>query len=146
MKRLIATVGISLALILSLHDADAMWPELSQMELIEQSNLIVTGSLIGRTAVAVQPEGVNLTLGVIKIETVLKGDENQSVTLLILPSRSGLVLAGIIDYKVGQKGLWFLRLRTSQDHGLYLADHPQRFVPMAKAAGRIDALKKILKR
>ena len=73
MKRLIATVGISLALILSLHDADAMWPELSQMELIEQSNLIVTGSLIGRTAVAVQPEGVNLTLGVISIETVLCG-------------------------------------------------------------------------
>ena len=144
MKRLIATVGISLAVILSLHYADAMWPELSQMELIEQSNLIVTGSLIGRTAVAVQPEGVNLTLGVIKIETVLNGDENQTVALLMLPSRSGLVLAGIINYEVGQRGLWFLRLRTPQERGLYLADHPQRFVPMAKAAGQIEALKKIL--
>ena len=73
MKRLIATVGISLALILSFYEAHSMWPELSQTELIEQSNLIVTGSLIGRTAVAIEPEGGNLTLGVIKIETALKG-------------------------------------------------------------------------
>ena len=142
MKRLIATVGITLALILSFHEAHAMWPELSQMELIEQSNLIVTGSLIGRTAVAVQPEGVNLTLGVIKIETVLKGDQNQTVALLMLPSPSGLALASIISYEVGQTGLWFLRLRTPQESGLYLADHPQRFVPMADAAGQIEALKK----
>ncbi len=144
MKRLIATVGISLALILSFYEAHSMWPELSQMELIEQSSLIVTGSLIGRTAVTIEPEGGNLTLGVINIDTVLKGDQNQTVALLMLPSPSGLALASIIDYEVGQSGLWFLKLRTPQESGLYLADHPQRFVPMAEAAGQIEALKKIL--
>ncbi len=142
MQRLIATAGITLVLILSFYKAHSMWPELSQMELTEQSNLIVTGSLIGRTAVAFEPEGANLTLGVIKIDTVLKGDQNQTVALLILPSSSGLVLASIINYEVGQRGLWFLRLRTPQESGLYLADHPQRFVRMAEAAGQIEALKK----
>jgi hypothetical protein len=72
----------------------------------------------------------------------LKGDQNQTVALLMLPSRSGLALSSIISHEVGQRGLWFLRLRTQQESGLYLADNPQRFVPMAEAAGQIEALKK----
>jgi len=142
MKRLIATAGISLVLILSFYEAHSMWPELSQMDLIEQSNLIVTGTFIGRTAVAFEPEGGNLTLGVISIDTVLKGDQNQTVALLMLPSSSGPVIASIVNFEVGQRGLWFLTLRTPQEIGLYFANNPQRFVPMAEAAGQIEALKK----
>ena len=45
-----------------------------------------------------------------------------------------------------RKGLWFLRERkTKGEAGIYLADHPQRFLSAKRAADKIKAFQKILK-
>ncbi len=51
-----------------------------------------------------------------------------------------------ITYKIGQKGLWFLRLLAPKSAAIYAADHPQRFVPFANAGPSIEAVRKFLDR
>jgi len=46
---------------------------------------------------------------------------------LLIPSRSrGLASSDAVFYKVGQRGIWFLRRDPASKDDLYLADHPHR--------------------
>lgn len=51
-----------------------------------------------------------------------------------------------LSWAPGDRGLWLLRVRPGAETGLYLADHPQRFVPAATGAARIETLRKALTR
>ena len=101
----------------------------SDADLIERSEVVVVAEFIGHTQVTLAP-GRNATYGVLKIQEVLKGPVPASRNVLLLEQgTNGLISSSDITYRIGQSGLWFLRVRNSGDVGPYLADHPQRFVP-----------------
>lgn len=131
--------------LLSVSDwVHASWARMTDAELIAQSDVIVVGELVGETRVKLQSERETLRLGVISVQEVLKGDPNQNIVLLVLPSQEGLRLSAEILYHKGQRGLWFLRLRSAKEVGLYVADHPQRFLSPTSEAQRIEAFRDAL--
>ena len=126
--------------------AEAMFVQLSEEELIEQSEFIVVGELIGRATVNLEPSRAPLVLGVIRVEEALKGEPGVTLLLLALPGRGLPGLSTDLQYPDGQRGLWFLRLRNPGEQGIYAADHPQRFLPIGEAGEQIEALKRRLER
>lgn len=122
-----------------LERASAMWVALSDAELIAQSDAIVLGALTGSEPVAGQ------VLGRIEVRAVLKGAAAARVVHLAM-APAGVARSGSdIRYQAGQDGLWFLRLRNPAEPGIYLADHPQRFVPAARAQAQADAVRQALR-
>ena len=119
-----------------------MFVRLSDAELIEQSELIVVGELIGRTSISVVQGDGTQTLGVIRIDETLKGEQGETIAFLGLPGGKFLS-SSELSYNDGQRGLWYLRLRNADEHGIYVADHPQRFVPMDQAGGNIETLRSL---
>lgn len=120
-----------------------MWAKLSTTELIEKSDLIVTAELVDQKQITTNQ--ARLVVGLLEVKEVLKGDKSQTVVLLALPSPEGPLSSTDIFYKKGQAGLWFLRKGTTHEEGvIYLADHPQRFLPAENAADQIEAIRKIL--
>lgn len=139
-------LGVAVAFVLVSQGGYAMWAELSRKQLVEQSDIIATGRLVAAVPFTLAAENVSVTLGVIALETVLKGEPGTMAALLLVPTpRPGIHSSDEIAYRVGQEGLWFLRLRAIGDKGIYLADHPQRFVPSARAGPIVEALKRQLR-
>ena len=135
---------IALGFIISLQSANAMWVKLSDTELVEKSEVIITAELIGQTQVDINQ--AKFVVGVLKVEEVLKGDKDLAVILLALPSAESPRSSTDIFYKDGQKGLWLLRERKVKgESGIYLADHPQRFVSEKHAVAQIELIRNILK-
>ncbi len=134
---------IALGFIISLQSANAMWVKLSDTELVEKSDVIITAELIGQTQVDINQ--AKFVVGVLKVEEVLKGDKYQTIILLALPSAESPRSSTDIFYKDGQKGLWFLREKVERESGIYLADHPQRFVSEKHADAQIEIIRNILK-
>lgn len=118
----------------------AMWSQLTGEELFERSDLIVTGTLVGKTRF--RSGTTELTVGVIKVQETFKGVPAE-VALLILPTAGQPVASDALPRATGDRGLWYLRLRNPAETGLYVADHPQRFVPAAEAEGAIRELRKL---
>jgi len=115
----------------------AMWAKYSDDELIRQSDLIVTGTLSGERRIEI--EARQIRVGVIKVDRVFKGHSAAEV-LLALPPADRPISSTDLVYRIGQSGLWYLRAQAGHA-GVYLADHPQRFVPMAGAGSQIEALR-----
>jgi hypothetical protein len=124
---------------MTIGSAGAMFVGLSDSELVEQSDLIVVGELIGRARIGA-PGGRVMLLGVIKVDETLKGDRDLTVVFIALPDRR-LMSSSDVPYSDGQRGLWYLYLRDVEEEGIFLADHPQRFMPIDEAAERIAALR-----
>lgn len=120
--------------------AHAMWAALDDTALLQGSDLIVLGEWQGQTAVAA-PDLASGDIGVIGVSEVLKG-KAQDVVLVALPAAAGPRSSSDPAFRRGERGLWLLRLRPGSQ-GVYLADHPQRFVPLRQAA-RIRALRQQL--
>jgi hypothetical protein len=116
-----------------------MWERMSDAQLIERSDLVVTGTLIGHSAVRTSAE--DLLLGVVQIDKVYKGAA-ETVALIVLPRPDRPISSSDVRFQIGQSGLWFLRLRKADERGIYLADHPQRFTASAQATTQIEALNK----
>jgi hypothetical protein len=124
--------------------AAAMFTKLSDEELIAKSALIVVGELIGRASIGAA-ENAQM-LGVIRVEETLKGEKGVTIAFLALPGTKLIQRSDDLTYRVGQFGLWYLRLQNENEPGVYVADHPQRFVPMDKAGEQIEFLRKHLAR
>lgn len=134
-----APVVIGAALLLQSAVAIAMWEKLTDAELVARSELIVRGELIGTTRFSPAAGQPALWLGVIRVDEMLKSSAGANVVLLSLPSPERPVSSSDTTYRKGQQGLWFLRPRPPEGSGVYLADHPQRFVP-ARESQRIREL------
>ena len=106
-------------------DAQAFWQQMSAKELYEQSELIVIAELIGHTNIKLSPDNTPLRLGILRVEDTLKSESHHAFLLLVLPSPLEPRVSTDIFHQMGQRGLWYLRVH---DSGLYMADHPQRFV------------------
>ncbi len=144
MRTFIKNIFLIFSLILLPITSYGSWAKLSDIELVNQSDVIVNAELIGQTQFTINQ--FKYVIGALKVEEVLKGDKNQAVILLALPRTKGPRISTDILYRKGQKGLWFLRERKAKgETGIYLADHPQRFLSIEHAGDQIKAIQKILK-
>ncbi len=138
------TLFLSAVLTIISMEAVGMFARYSETELIKSSDLIVVGTLIGRTTLQLGTDTGQLSVGVIVIEDQLKGAQDESIALLLLPSENKALVSETIAYKIGQQGLWFLRPRDPVARGLYVADHPQRFEPMEGIVERVADMKSLV--
>ena len=137
---------LSLVIAFGTETTNAMWARMTDAELIRQSDLIVVGEWIGTAQIEISARQVKIHAGVIAVKEVLKGDPRQTAALVAVPGADQPISSSDIVYRRGQRGLWLLRLRSADEVGIYLADHPQRFLPEDKAAPQIENLRKLLKR
>lgn len=117
----------------------AMWASLSDDELIRKSDLIVLGEWLGHSILNTGHSS-DLTVGVIAISEVLKGPSTSTVALVSIPAATAPRSSSDLVYRQGDRGLWLLRLRPNST-GIYLADHPQRFVATLGGEARIKQLR-----
>lgn len=122
----------------------SMWEELSQDKLVTTSDLIIVGEIIGKADVSFSMEQPPVRLGVLRVDEVLKDGKEHGVVLLALPSASRS--STDLTYKQGDRGLWFLRTGPPGTAGLYVADHPQRFMSAERAGEEIELLRERLKK
>lgn len=122
-------------------ESSAMWARLTDSELLQQSDAIVIGEIIGQTEIVLANPTARLTLAVIRVDEVLKGDKRATLVLLETPSGAQPRSSSDIRYGKGQNGVWFLRLRSKSESGVYRADHPQRFQSINEAAPLIKVLR-----
>ncbi|MDP3085674.1 MAG: hypothetical protein Q8N44_18560 [Rubrivivax sp.] len=129
---------------LALLPATAMWAGLTDAELLARSDLVVIGEWQGAATLELPPPTGALTLGVIRVNEVIKGDPGLAIALVLQPAAGVPRSSSDLIYRRGDRGLWLLRARPGAA-GQFLVDHPQRFVPVADTA-RIDALRAALAR
>src|SRR5262245_12497229 len=81
---------------------------LSPEDLAQQSELMVVGEFLGRDRVQPAAGAAPIDVGVIRIQSVLKGDRSLTVAFLDLPPLrpGGVVASADIPIKTGQQGLW----------------------------------------
>lgn len=119
-----------------------MWAGLGDEELVRSSDLIVMGEWQGQTTLASSP-GAAQEIGVIVISEVHKGAGNPAFALVALPASKAPRSSNDPDYRRGDRGLWLLRARPDS-RGLYLVDHPQRFVSVVGGESRIRQLRRLI--
>ena len=129
-----------------------MWAQMSDEELLTRSDLIVMGEWVGQSEPLTLGGTVRVELGAIAIAEVLKGPKGVNATsaptvaLVRVAPAAAPASSSDLACRRGQRGLWLLRLDPGGSSGIYLADHPQRFVPADKDAGRIARLRALLGR
>ncbi len=116
------------------------WAYRTPTEIEAASDLIVTGTLTGRTTHKIQGSDNLDTIGTVQIDDVLKGTASaQTVSVRLAPTRpGGLVSSADVQIADGQSGLWYLQ--AAERDGLYSVQRPDQFVPADQAADQIKAL------
>jgi len=104
MKRLAVLVSLTL---LAIATADAMWVKLSNEELVDSSQLIISATLEEKDDIPVQLQGS--LIRVLRIIRVYQGRPGGGQVYLKLPSREKPISSSDLVYPVGQKGIWFLK-------------------------------------
>jgi len=137
-------MAFGLALVVASPGAHAMWAAYTMEELIFSSGLIALGTLTKITDDVRTADGGVRAIGTIEIETLFKGPPGTKSARLDLPRPGAPAKSTDIRYRVGQKGLWYLRQPAAVGDGIYAADHPQRFVPYDRAGPQIEDLRKRL--
>ena len=136
---------VVLAVTLPGAGVSALWDRLSQAELIGRSNLIAVGELTSSTEEVQTADGRTLHVGLLRIDEVLKGGGEPREERLLLPSPDAPRSSSDIVYTAGQSGLWYLRLQHAAELEIFIADHPQRFVPIERAADQLELLRQQLR-
>lgn len=144
-SRVVCAGAVVVAVLLPVQGA-AMFARMSDEELIRRSDLIVIGEWVGQSSVQVADTSAPLELGAVAIAEVLKGAPAQSLVLVATAAADAPRTGDDITYRRGDRGVWLLRLRPGGGKGIYLADHPQRFVPEAGGAARIEGLRRLIAR
>jgi hypothetical protein len=130
-------LGAALFLFIS-TSAAAMWANYSDADLVAQSDLIVFGEITATKPIPMPAPQTALNAAVLRVNASWKGGGNPAEVLLVMPPAEGARSSTDIFYQVGQTGLWFLRRHPQAgNEGVYLADHPQRYIP----AGETERIK-----
>ncbi|MDE2600245.1 MAG: hypothetical protein KGL40_11550 [Rhodocyclaceae bacterium] len=118
-----------------------MWAPLSDEELLRSSDLIVMGEWQGQ--VAFSAGSSDMEVGVVLVNEAWKGG-TPAFVLIALPASRTLRSSSDMTFRRGDRGLWLLHLQPGSK-GLYLVDHPQRFVPSTGGEQRMRQLRQLLK-
>lgn len=144
-RRIFFTLGFWISAIFVSVKLMAMFAPFTDSDLLEHSSLIVQADYVGQSEVQLGTEGGSVCLGVLNVRAVLKGNVSGGVVLLAVPSPTRMMSGSDIVFKPGQTGWWFLRERSDGAKGIFLADHPQRFIPAGSDDAKVEALKKALR-
>jgi hypothetical protein len=124
-----------------------MWVKMSDTELLQHSDLIVMGTWQGQASQPHAAAGHSVpNVGIVAVSEVLKGPAATARVLVVVPAPDAPRSSSDLHYRIGDKGLWLLRKQPGEKADLYLADHPQRFVPAATDAAHIEVLRQLLLR
>ena len=120
----------------------SMWELIPLDELVQDSDLIVVGSLEG--VIEYSRDGMDYAQGSIVIEEVIWGSANPGQALTLKWQNSTGVVCPRVEhrYNQGRSGIWLL---TAQSGGIVQADYPGRFVELSdrKKVETILARKKV---
>lgn len=139
-----AGLGLGLLTALLPELSVAMFAEMNDAELLQRSTLVVMGDWIGQDSLFVPGATAPMQVGVVSVSEVLKGAPGQALAFVAVPAPNAPRSGSDIHYRKGDLGLWLLRQHPRASSGLYLADSPQRFVPLATGAARIEVLRRAL--
>ena len=120
-----------------------MWAKADDEQLVRSSALIVEATYTGQVTFSPDAGASGLTLGVLRVTRLLQGDPATELVFLRVPTLGFIRKSDDIGFTSGQQGLWFLRADEAYP-GLYLADHPQRFVPETQATDKIRSIQELL--
>ena len=112
------------AVVLAGTGGAAIWVPMTLQELVAQSPLIVVGEIV---AVSEQPAGAH-DVARIRIDELLLATPPARGLLeahLLIPSGNrGLASSDAVFYKVGQRGIWFLRRDPASKDDVYPGRSP----------------------
>lgn len=123
----------------------AMFAPYTDRELIDRSDVVVLGEYLGQTEVRLGGDAGALTIGVVAVREVLKGNPQEKILLIAVPSPAKPISGSDVVFRPKQSGLWLVAARPSGPTGVFVADHPQRFVPAEGGQAKIDALRALLR-
>lgn len=141
--RFLRVAALLLLCFLDTGKSYAMWTEADDDELVNSSALIVEATYTGQSVFSVDKGATRLSLGVLRVQRVHQGDPATEMIFIRVPNIGLLRKSDDIIFTKGQHGLWFLRTDSAYP-GLYLADHPQRFVPEAQVSEKVRSIQKLL--
>lgn len=118
-----------------------MFAQMSDEELIRRSDLVVIGEWVGQSPLQLAGTNEKLVLGAIAISEIVKGPPGSSLALVAINPADAPRSGDDLAYQRGDRGMWLLRQRPGST-GIYLADHPQRFVAAPRNNARIEALRR----
>jgi len=141
MKETVARLAIAMALVtLAGVGGAAIWVPMSLQDLVSQSQLIVVGEVV-----STRPQsGTAKDIATIKVDELLRSNPvvaNVPQAEVLMPSARGLLASDTIVYKVGQRGIWFLKRDPASKDAFYLADHPHRLKAVSELADVRNYLK-----
>lgn len=123
-----------------------MWAQMSDEELVSSSELIVIGEWLGQIQVVLESGKSFQGIGVIAVSKVLKGSLEPGFVLVQRAAAGAPRSSSDLNFERGQKGLWLLRAKPDGAQGIYLVDHPHRFVSASGDPARIVALRRLMGR
>ena len=88
------------------------------------------------------PDQSRVEVGVVKVREVLRGPAGLELVFVATVASGAVRSSSDLVHRRGNRGLWLLRAPAGADAGIYLADHPQRFVDETVDAKRIEVLRK----
>ena len=122
-----------------------MWLKMSDAELLQRSDLIVLGTWQGPVTAPATAGAAAHRVGAVSVSEVLKGPA-ATRALVVIAAADAPRSSSELSYRVGEHGLWLLRKQPGGTAELYLADHPQRFVPAVTESARLESLRELLRR
>lgn len=131
--------------LISLLTATASSASLAKMtdqELLNTSAAIVFAEFIGSTELQIKSKNLRLTVGVLRVQQVLKGSSHVNIMLVRQYPRTGVV-SGTYNFEVGKLGLWFLQEALGVE-GLYQVSHSGRFIEMDESSTALEHWKALL--
>jgi len=130
--------------LIGVNNSHAMWINSDEVNLINSSSLIVVATYTGQATFSMSSNDTSpVTFGVLVISKIIKGNLSTKLAFIRVPNPGQIRKSDDLIYENGQTGLWFLRTDVAYP-GIYLVDHPQRFVPKEQQKQKITAVKRLL--
>ncbi len=120
------------ALLLFTSNISAMWVEISDCKLIDQSVIIVEAEFTGTTRIKLSKNTQSIEPGILQIKQVFKGNNMLDNVLVEQPMPKDPRSSIDIFFTRGQKGIWFLTKGKTSNSGIYSANDYQRYWPEDK--------------
>lgn len=118
---------------------------MTEAELQQQSAIIVEGEWTGLAPGPGRSDGAQL--GTITVARTLSGTVAGSEVKVLRPPAGRPVSSSDLEFRRGDRGLWFLKAAPGEAKAVFIVDHPQRFLRDApENAAELKAWRERLKR
>ncbi|WP_028469633.1 hypothetical protein [Neptunomonas japonica] len=122
--------------------SNASLAQMTEQDLSNASVAIVFAEFIGASELQIESKSLRLSVGVLRVQQVLKGSSHVNIVFIRQYPRTGVV-SDTYNFEVGKLGLWFLQ-KTPSVEGLYQVLHPARFIEMDESSSALTYWKALL--